>query len=239
MSKDSLRTKMPANYGKSSCPQIALALGAGGARARRIMLSVREKEHEGYGSGCFPLLESLQPGEISFPMIRDLRENMNRFLRGVGGTNNRSGATIMLAIENPAEAGKETPPQHTWPPLSDNSPVLGDEDDMIDLDEMELDDSLMGQTDQLESVLARLRQEDEAAVSSRNATRDGNLPKTPSPRRSRRSRSPNDDQPDKRAKPRFEGEFLNTMSGMFKQMTDTFKFQQEERDQWRKANSTK
>ena len=113
-------------------------------------------------------------------------------------------------------------------------------DDMIDLDEMELDDSLMGQTDQLESVLARLRQEDEAAVSSRNATRGGNLPRTPSPRRStRRSRSPTDDQPDKRAKPMFEGEFLNTMSGMFKQMTDTFKFQQEERDQWRKVNSTK
>ena len=127
MSKDNLKAKMPANYSKTSCPQIALALGAGGARARRIMLSVREKEHEGYGFGCFPLLESLQPGEISFPMIRDLRENMNRFLRGVGGTNNRSGATIMLAIENPAEAGKETPPQHTWPPLSDNSPVLGDE----------------------------------------------------------------------------------------------------------------
>ena len=37
---------------------------------------------------------------------------------GVGGTNNRFGATIMQAIENPVEAAKETPPQHTFHTLS-------------------------------------------------------------------------------------------------------------------------
>ena len=113
---------------------------------------------------------------------------------------------------------------------------------MIDLDEVGMDDSLMGQADQLESVLARLRQEDEAAVSDRNSTRGGNVSSTPSPRGHRRTRSPNEDQPDKRAKSGFEGEFLSTMSSMssmFKQMTDTFKVQQEERNHWRQANGTK
>ena len=127
LSKEGLRTKLPATYNKTFCPQITLALGAGGDRARRIMLSIREKEHEGYGFGCFPLLESLQPGDVSLPPVWDIKETMNRFLRGVGGTNNRSGATIIQTIENQVEAVKETPPQNNWPPLSDNSPLAGDE----------------------------------------------------------------------------------------------------------------
>ena len=127
LSKEELRTKLPSIYSRTCCPQIALALGTGGARARRIMMSVREKEYDGFGFGCFPLIEDLQPGEPTLPPARDLKEVLYRFMQAVGGTNNRSGLTIMQALDNNTEAGKETPPQSSWPQLSDNSPIAGDE----------------------------------------------------------------------------------------------------------------
>ena len=67
MDVNNLKSKLPEEYKKTCCPQIALALGAGGARAKRILMSVREKEHEGFGFGCFPILEALYPGESIWP----------------------------------------------------------------------------------------------------------------------------------------------------------------------------
>ena len=105
----------------------------------------------------------------------------------------------------------------------------------MDLDAIEMDDSMMGQADQLENVLARLRQEDEAAAGHTNNTRNGNLSGTStSPRGCRRDRSPHDDQVEKRPKHGYEGDFMSNVSNLFKQMTETFKSQKEERDQWRK-----
>ena len=127
LAKDELRTKLPSIYSRTCCPQIALALGTGGARARRILMSVREKENEGFGFGCFPLIEDLKPGDTTLPPARDLKEVLFRFMRSVGGTNNRSSLTIMQALDSNTEAEKETPPQSSWPQMSDNSPIAGDE----------------------------------------------------------------------------------------------------------------
>jgi hypothetical protein len=127
LSKEELRTKLPGIYNRTCCPQIALALGTGGARARRIMMAVREKEHDGFGFGCFPLIEDLKPGDTTLPPARDLKEVLYRFMHNTGGTNNRSSLTIMQALESNTEAEKETPPQSSWPQMCDNSPIAGDE----------------------------------------------------------------------------------------------------------------
>ena len=127
MDINNLKSKLPEEYKKTCCPQIALAMGAGGARAKRILMSVREKEHEGFGFGCFPILEALYPGETTLPAVSDLKEALYRFMRATKGNNNRSGSTILQTIDNPDEALKETPPQFSWPQLRDNTPVLGDE----------------------------------------------------------------------------------------------------------------
>ena len=127
VSKEELRTKLPSIYTRTCCPQIALALGTGGARAKRIMMGIREKEHEGFGFGCFPIIEDLKPGDTTLPPARDLKEVLYRFMQGVGGTNNRSSLTIIQAMDSTTEAEKETPPQSIWPQMSDNSPLAGDE----------------------------------------------------------------------------------------------------------------
>ena len=95
-------------------------------------MMIREKENEEFGFGCFPLLEALYPGEVTLPTETDLRESVTRFMRSVGGTNNRTGQTVLNAIETTTEVNKETAPQFMWPQLIDNGGIMGDEGKTLD-----------------------------------------------------------------------------------------------------------
>ena len=125
--KEVLRNTIPTNYNKPNCPQIPLVIGEGCTRAKRVKMFVREKEREGFGVGCFPLLEALYPGPETLPDPDDLKECVTRFMRSVGGLNNRSGATVVNAVETPTETVKETPPQYMWPPLPENVNISEDD----------------------------------------------------------------------------------------------------------------
>ena len=59
MSKDNLKEKLPIAYKSTNCPQIPVCLGQGSVRALRIKMMVEEKDGEGYGFWCYPLLDVL------------------------------------------------------------------------------------------------------------------------------------------------------------------------------------
>ena len=108
---------------------------------------------------------------------------------------------------------------------------------MIDLDLME--DSMMLQNgQQLQDVLARLREEDESNTGGRESNQSAGAHISDSTvRRQPRTSSPEPDMSNKRQKTGMEMEMMNTMATMVKQMTDTIKAQNEERSLWRQVNS--
>ena len=110
---------------------------------------------------------------------------------------------------------------------------------MVDLDE--LDDSMMvpdGQ--QLQGILERLRQEDEIPPSGREPAQIAGTNNSPhAGRKEPRTSSPEADRTNKRQKTGIEVEMMNTMATMVKQMTETIKVQNEERNTWRQTASTK
>jgi methionine aminopeptidase len=113
-------------------------------------------------------------------------------------------------------------------------------EEMLDLDEME--DSMMLAQDgqQLQDVLARLRQEDESATGGRETAHSVVTNSSPHPaRREPRTSSPEQDQANKRQKTGIETEMLNTMATMVQQMTETIRVQNEERNLWRQNTSAK
>lgn len=112
-------------------------------------------------------------------------------------------------------------------------------EDMVDLDVLE--DSMMGQDgQQLQDVLARLRQEDECAMGGREPGHSAAALSSPTPvRRGHRTSSPELDQSSKRQKTGIETEMMNTMATMVQQMTETIRVQNEERNLWRQNSSTK
>ncbi len=59
LSLAALKEKLPNDYNRNSCPQIALVVGAGGVRPTRVNMELEERERDGCGFGCFPLLEWL------------------------------------------------------------------------------------------------------------------------------------------------------------------------------------
>ena len=117
-SKQELKEKLPTDYNATNCPQVPVSLGAHGARAKRISMMVREREKDSYGYGCFPLLETLFPGQPALPNSTDLKEALFAFMRKVEGHNNRGGNTIVRAVGTPADVAKVDPLPHLWPALS-------------------------------------------------------------------------------------------------------------------------
>ena len=117
-SKDQLKDKLPTDYNATNCPQVPVSLGVHGARAKRIIMMMREREKDGFGYGCFPLLETLYPGIPTLPSPSDLKESLFSFMRQVEGHNNRGGNTIVRAMENPVEVAKVDPLPHRWPALA-------------------------------------------------------------------------------------------------------------------------
>ena len=113
-------------------------------------------------------------------------------------------------------------------------------EEMLDLDELE--DSMMQAHDgqQLQEVLARLRQEDESATGGRETGQSVVTISSPHPaRREPRTSSPEHDQASKRQKTGIETEMLTTMATMMQQMSETIRVQNEERIQWRQNASAK
>ena len=115
--KAEMKEKLPCDYNSTNCPQVPVSLGLHGARAKRIKMMVREKEKDGFGFGCFPLLEALFPGQPTLPDPKDLKEALYAFMRQVEGHNNRGGSTIARALESAVEVAKVDPLLHRWPAL--------------------------------------------------------------------------------------------------------------------------
>ena len=110
---------------------------------------------------------------------------------------------------------------------------------MVDLNE--LDDSMMVQDgQQLQDVLARLRQEDEDVAGREDPAHISTSNSSPTPRRrATRTLSPELDQSNKRQNTGYGSEMMNAMASMVQQMSETIRVQNEERNLWRQNTSTK
>ena len=115
LSLDTLKERLPADYSKNNCPQVPLPLGHGSCRPTRIRLAVEEKEADGWGYGCLPLLEHLSGQIVIHPDPSELREALHGFMRKVKSMNNRGGRKVLAAVDDPVEMAKIGLVPHLWP----------------------------------------------------------------------------------------------------------------------------